>query len=267
MIIIGERLNSSRDDVLEALKGKDSDYIVAEARRQEQAGADYLDLNAGALLDSEVETLKWAIPLIQSEVSTPLAIDTTSPGAMAEGLRLHQGRAVLNSLSGETGRIDSFMPLIREYKPRVIVLCLDDDGLPKESDRELSIARRMVDLLDKEGVRSEDIFVDPLVRPIGVDQEAGRLFLESLDKIKANLPNVRAVAGVSNVSYGLPERHLLNRTFLLLAMRQGLDAAILDPLEKGVLTTIASAEAILGRDPGLKKYLAFIRKSRDAGGS
>ena len=135
------------------------------------------------------------------------------------------------------------------------------------ADKALSIARRMVDLLDGEGLQPEDIFIDPLVRPIGVDQGAGRLFLESLDKIKSSLPDVKTVAGISNVSYGLPERHLLNRALLLLAMQRGLDAAILDPLEKGMLAAATSAEALLGDDPGLKKYLAFIRKSPDGGTS
>ncbi len=263
MIIIGERLNSSRDDVLDALRRKDGEYLASEARRQEEAGAAYLDLNAGVLMDGEVGTLGWAIPLIQARVNIPLAIDTANPKAMAEGLRLHKGRALLNSLSGETARIESFMPLVREHKPRVIVLCLDDDGLPKQSDKELSIARRMVELLTGEGIEPEDIFIDPLVRPVGVDQQAGQLFLESLDKIKSGLPGIKTVAGISNVSFGLPERHMLNRVFLLLALEKGLDAAILDPLEKGILGAIASGEALLGRDPGLARYLAFIRRSRD----
>jgi cobalamin-dependent methionine synthase I len=263
MIVIGERLNSSRDDVLDALKRKDGEYIVGEAKAQERAGADYLDINAAALLAGELETLKWAIPLIQGRVSIPLAIDTPSGQAMSEGLSLHKGRAILNSLSGETRRIKEFIPIIKEHKPRVIVLCLDDEGIPKESDKELSIALRMVELLEREGIKPEDIFLDPLVRPIGVEDEAGQLFFESLEKIKAHLPQVKTVAGISNVSFGLPERHLLNRTFLTLATERGLDAAILDPLEKGTLAAVASAEALLGRDPSLKRYLAFIRKQKD----
>jgi cobalamin-dependent methionine synthase I len=259
MIVIGERLNSSREDVLEALKRKDDEYILREARNQEEAGADYLDLNAGALLDGEVEALEWAIPLVQSRAGIPLAIDSPNPGVMSAGLRLHKGRALLNSLSGEAERIKSFLPIIGEHGPRVIVLCLDDDGIPKESEKEVEIAQRMVDVLAKVGTKPEDIFIDPLVRPIGVDQDAGRLFLDSLEKIKAHLPEVKTVAGISNVSFGLPERHLLNRTFLALALERGLDAAILDPLEKGNTTAIAAAEALLGRDPSLKSYLSFVR--------
>jgi cobalamin-dependent methionine synthase I len=259
MIIVGERLNSSRRSVLDAFNRKDKKYLVDQAKRQEGAGASYIDLNTAALLDKEAQTLKWAIPLLQKELNIPLAIDTPNPEAMEAGLEIHKGQALLNSLSGEAKRIKAFLPLIKEYKPRIIVLCLDDDGLPETSDRELSIARKMVDLLDKEGVKGEDIFIDPLVRPIGVDQKAGELFLEALEKIKKNLPSVNTIAGVSNVSFGLPRRKSLNRAFLILALQKGLDAAILDPLDREILAAVRSSEALLGKDPSLKKYLNFIR--------
>jgi cobalamin-dependent methionine synthase I len=260
MIIIGERLNSSRQPVFEALTDRDETYIVKDAVRQEKAGAGYIDLNTAALLEREIETLKWMIPLLQNQIAVPLSIDTTNAEAMAAGLEIHRGRALLNSLSGERERIRMFLPLIKEHKPRVLVLCLDDDGLPDTSDKELAVARKMVDLLESEGVDRQDIFIDPLVRPIGVDENAAGLFLESLDKIKQALPGVKTVAGVSNVSYGLPRRSLLNRTFLILAMGKGLDAAILDPLDLEISAALKSARALLGSDPSLKGFLAFVRE-------
>jgi 5-methyltetrahydrofolate--homocysteine methyltransferase len=259
MIIVGERLNSSRRSVLDALNRKDKKYLVDQAKKQENAGASYIDLNTAALFDKEVQTLKWAIPFLQKELNIPLSIDTPNPEAMEVGLEIHKGQALLNSLSGEAERIKAFIPFIKNFKPRIIVLCLDDDGLPETSDKELSIARKMVDLLDKEGVKGEDIFIDPLVRPIGVDQKAGKLFLETLEKIKKNLPSVNTIAGVSNVSFGLPRRKSLNRAFLVLAIQRGLDAAILDPLDKEILAAVRSSEALLGKDLSLKKYLNFIR--------
>jgi 5-methyltetrahydrofolate--homocysteine methyltransferase len=262
MIIVGERLNSSRRSVLEALNRKDKKYVVNQAKRQENAGASYIDLNTAALLDEEVQTLKWTIPLLQKKLRIPLSIDTPNPEAMEAGLKIHKGQALLNSLSGEANRIKTFLPFIKEYRPRIIVLCLDDEGLPETSDKELSIARKMVNLLDKEGVDHKDIFIDPLVRPIGVDQKAGELFLEALEKVKKNLPSVNTIAGVSNVSFGLPRRKSLNRAFLVLALRRGLDAAILDPLDREILAAMRSAEALLGKDPSLKDYLTFIRSSK-----
>jgi len=262
MIIVGERLNSSRRSVLEALNRKDKKFVVDQAKKQEKAGASYIDLNTAALLDKEVQTLKWAIPLLQEELRISLSIDTTSPNAMEAGLKIHKGHALLNSFSGEAKRIKAFLPLIKEYKPRIIVLCLDDEGLPETSDEEFSIACKMVNLLDKEGVEHKDIFIDPLVRPIGVDQRAGELFLGALEKIKKNLPTVNTIAGVSNVSFGLPRRKSLNRAFLVLALQKGLDAAILDPLDREILAAMRSAEALLGKDSSLKDYLTFVRSTK-----
>jgi len=262
MIIIGERLNSSRRAVLEALCDRNAEYVLKEARTQEQAGADYIDVNAAAVLGKEVETLTWVIPLLQRELKVPLAIDTPNLDAMEAGLRLHKGPALLNSLTGETARLQRFAPLIREHKPRVIVLCLDDEGVPTTSDKEVAIARRMVDLLAKEGVASDDIFIDPLVRPAGVDHRAVSLFLESLEKIKHDLPHIKTVAGISNVSFGLPQRRLLNRALLVLAMGRGLDAAIVDPLDKDILAERAAGRALLGHDPSFRDFLAFARRIR-----
>lgn len=259
MIIVGERLNSSRQSVLRGLKQRNEEFLIGEAQKQKNAGASYIDLNTAALLDKEVETLKWAIPLLQKEVSLPLSIDTPSVEAMEEGLKVHKGQALLNSVSGETKKIKLILPLIIRHSPRVIALCLDDNGMPMKSDQELMIAERIVSLLEKEGVKPDDIFIDPLVRPIGVDHTAGELFLDSLEKIKKNLPQVKTIAGVSNVSFGLPHRKLLNRTLLVLALQKGLDAAILDPLDKEILAATQSAQALLGKDISLKNYLAAIR--------
>lgn len=266
MIIIGERLNSSRRAVHDALAGRDETYLVEQARLQEQAGASYIDLNASALLDRELETLRWAIPLLQASVGIPLALDTPDPTVMEEALKLHRGRPLLNSLTGEKAKIESLLPLIRDFKPRVIILCLDDRGLPGEAPQALSVAQRMVELLGQQGLVEEDIYIDPLVRPLGVDSEAASLFLESLETIKKNLSAVKTVAGLSNVSFGLPERRLLNRTFLVLAMKAGLDAAICDPLDKELRAALTAASALLGRDPFLKDFLRFFRESKGSGG-
>lgn len=264
MIVVGERLNSTRRPVYEAMARMDEDALIAEATAQREAGADYIDLNTAALLDREIEILRWAVPLLSGRGE--LSLDTPNAEAMAEGLRLHKGRALLNSLSGETKRIEAMLPLVREYRPRVIALCLDDEGLPKTSDKEAAIAEGLVETLTKQGLAEEDIFIDPLVRPIGVDQDAANQFLESLDKIRLHLPAVKTIAGISNVSYGMPGRRALNRAFLVLAIARGLDAAILDPLDKELVAGLHSARALLGRDP-LKSYLSFMRRTKSRGAS
>lgn len=260
MIIIGERLNSTRRPVLEAMQRRYGDFLAAEAVRQKDAGADYIDLNAAALMEEEIPTLTWAIPLLQKAASLPLAIDSPNPEAIEAGLKVHEGRAIVNSLTAEKSRIERLLPLVREHKPRVIVLCLDDSGLPKDPDTALAIARKMVELLACQGLSPEDIFVDPLVRPVAADPGAVRLFLDSLAAIKEALPEVRTIAGLSNVSFGLPQRGLINRTLLALAIGRGLDAVICDPSDKDLQASLRAADALLGRDPNLKSYLRFARK-------
>jgi 5-methyltetrahydrofolate--homocysteine methyltransferase len=260
MIIIGERLNSSRGAVLTAMSARDENFLVEQALEQEKAGAAYIDLNSAALMEGEVDGLGWMIPLLQGRLHVPLSIDSPDPEAMAAGLRLHQGQALLNSLSGETKRWQALLPLIREYKPKVIVLCLDDDGMRKDARGIFSVAARLVDRLVREGVAREDILLDPLVHPVGVDTEAPGLFLGALRLIKKEMPSIKTVAGLSNVSFGLPERKLINRTFLTLAMAEGLDAAILDPLDKNLMETLVAAEALLGKDPSLKAYIKHTRR-------
>jgi cobalamin-dependent methionine synthase I len=259
VIIIGERLNSSRRVVFEALQKRDASYLCGQALDQEKAGAAYIDLNAAAMLDREIDALSWAIPLIQGAVSAPLALDTPNPEAMEAALKIHRGRALLNSLSGESACLDAMLPLIRRHKPRVIALCLDKDGPPGSAEVALTRAQKMTEILRSAGLAPEDFFIDPLVRPIGVDHKTGPLFLDSVEKIKRSLPGARTIAGISNVSFGLPQRRLLNRTFLALAMAKGLDAAICDPLDGDIQSVLVASEALLGQDPSLKKYLAFIR--------
>lgn len=259
MIIIGERLNSSRKSVLEALQCRDTEFVREQARSQEQAGAAYIDLNAAALMDGEIEGFRWTIPLLQCELKIPLSIDTPNPRAMEAALKIHKGRALLNSVTGEKSSLDAILPIIREFKPRVIALCLEETGPPANAGIAVDRAKKLTDVLTGAGLKPEDIFFDPLVRPIGVDAASGALFLDSVEAIKREMPHVNTIAGLSNVSFGMPQRRLLNRTFLALAMARGLDAAICDPLDGELQATIHSASALLGQDPSLKSYLRFSR--------
>jgi 5-methyltetrahydrofolate--homocysteine methyltransferase len=217
-------------------------------------------------MDRELEALRWAVPLLQKNISVPLALDTPDARAMEAAMELYKGRPLLNSLTGEKAKVESLLPLIRNFRPQVIVLCLDDTGLPVDARQALAVAQRMVELLSRHGISEQDIFIDPLVRPLGVDSKAGSLFLESLKTIKKTLPGIKTVAGLSNVSFGLPERGLLNRTLLVLAMKTGLDAAICDPLDKELRAALAAASALLGRDPLLKDFLRFYRERKGSGG-
>jgi cobalamin-dependent methionine synthase I len=259
MYIIGERLNSTRTSVKNALEGRDVGFLLQEAKKQLARGCSAIDLNAAALMEEESESLKWAVPLLQDQFSTPISIDTPNKTAMEAGLKAHRGKAVLNSMTGESRRIADFLPLVKTYRPITIILCMDDFGLPQTPQQELEVASNMAELMDREGIDREDIFLDPLVRPIGADSDSGRLFLDSLSLIKGKFPDIKTIAGISNVSFGLPRRSLINRTFLTLAMALGLDGAILNPLDPGLISAVRAGEALLGRDPMLRNYLSFIR--------
>jgi len=259
MIIIGERLNSTRKPVFKALQDRNADFIVREAVAQEKAGAHFIDFNPAAMLEDELVALDWVIPLLQKNISLPLSIDTPNPKGVERGLQLHKGQALLNSITGETKKLGQFLPLVKEYEPKVIALCLDDTGMPQTAEQELAAAQKLVEQLDKAGVPKEDIFLDPLVQTIGADQNAGRLFLDALESLKKNLPDIKTIAGISNVSFGLPKRRLLNRTFLAMAISSGLDAAILDPLDPEMIRSIKAAEGLAGKDPMLMGFIAFSR--------
>ena len=181
MIIIGERLNSSRPAVRDALARRDRAFLIEQARLQVRAGAGYLDLNAATLLEREKEALRWAVPIIQREVDVPLSLDTPDPEAMEAALNVHSGRALLNSLTGEEKKLRKLLPLIRDYSPRVIVICLDDHGPATTPERALAIAQRISGLLMDQGVAPIDILIDPLLQPLGADRNAAVQFLDSLN--------------------------------------------------------------------------------------
>jgi len=262
VIIIGERLNSSRQVVYQALVTKNENFLINEARRQVEAGAQFVDLNVSALLEKEAEALHWAIPLLQQNLDIFLAIDTLNPQAMKVGLEVHHGQAILNSITAEKSRLEAMLPLVKDYSPLVIALCLDEQGVPSQPEDCLKIADKLLEIFQKNGVPEQNIFLDPLVRPLGVNPEAGKIFLRSLELIKKNFPQVKTVAGISNVSFGLPWRALLNRTLLLLARGKGLDAAICNPLDKKLTAQLRAIEALLGLDPQLTNYLGFYRQQK-----
>lgn len=260
MIIVGERLNSTRTAVRRSLEEKDKTWLVKEALNQEIAGASFIDFNASALHEKEIVTLSWAIPLLQEKTKLPLAIDTPNPEAMKKGLSLHQGQALLNSLTAEKNKYKSLIPLIQEYSPQVIALCLDEKGLPSTAQKTVDNAAKLLEILDKISFPLEDLFLDPLVRPIGIDPQAGQLFLDSLILLKKTFPEIKTIAGISNVSFGFPQRSLLNRTFLVLALQSGLDAAICDPLDKEIMASLRAAEALLGKNNGMTRYISFLKE-------
>lgn len=263
MLVVGERLNSTRKPIQEALEAGDEAVLLAEAGRQWTAGAHYLDVNTATLLDGEAKTMAWLVERIQATIPDALlAIDTPNAEALAAGLRAHRGRALLNSITAERDRLDAVLPLVREFGPRVVALAMDDDGLTRDPEQRFAIGARLIEILTGEGLAPDDIFVDPLVFPVSAEETAGLVVLDVMDRLKRAYPGVHTICGLSNVSHGLPVRKQVNQVFMVMAMTRGLDAVIVDPLDPRMMANILTARMLLGVDPGCRDYLTAYRHGR-----
>jgi 5-methyltetrahydrofolate--homocysteine methyltransferase len=262
MFIIGERINSTRKRVKEALANRDVQYVQNDARLQADAGAGAIDLNAAALVGQEKETLCWLVDVVQDVVSVPLCIDSPDAKAARAGLERVKNRPVfLNSISLEKNRYPTFLPLVKDFDASVVALCADDKyGMPKNFEDKLAVATALLDGLIRDGVDVTRIYVDCLVFPVGTDSQCSRALLAAISAVMQKYPGVHTVAGLSNVSYGLPERKLLNRTLLAMAIGAGMDAAILDPLDTELMATMYAAEVLAGRDEFCAEYIGAHRR-------
>jgi 5-methyltetrahydrofolate--homocysteine methyltransferase len=259
MLIIGELINSSRKKVKEALKVKDEKIIRELARVQIEAGADVLDLNAATSMNREVKDLRWLVEVVQDELGdVRLSIDTPNPKAMAEALKLCKSKPMINSITNESKKKE-IIPLLREYNADVIGLTMGGRGMPKTVEDRLREAKQLLTTLDEAGIEKERIYLDPLVMSIGSNQDQGQIVIKTVSLIKQEL-GVKVSVGLSNVSFGLPARPLLNKTFLAMLLSAGADAAIIDPTDNELIATLRAAEALLGKDRYCMKYIHYHKK-------
>jgi cobalamin-dependent methionine synthase I len=261
MLIIGELINCTRKKVAEAAQTHDADFFRDLARKQVLAGAHVLDVN-GDLPDQEAEFLSWLVDLVQEAVDVPLCLDSADPKALLKVLPACKQRPMINSLCDDPAHW-AMLPSLKQYRPRVIALCTSGSGVPKGVDERVETASRLIDRLTAEGFGLDDIYVDPCVLPLATGTH-GKDLLVAVSKITTAYPGVHVSGGVSNVSFGLPLRKLLNESFLLLLMARGLDAAIVDPCDQQLMMNIIAAEALLGRDEHCKNYLRAYREGKFA---
>lgn len=265
MEIIGEKINTTRKAVEAAVRQRDAAFIQDLARRQAEAGAAYLDVNSGLPLDpaEELADFEWLVSLIQEAVDLPLCIDSAHPKVIEGGLRLHKGRAMINSVNGDPAVLDSILPLAGRYHCKVIALTTSRaKKIPANSAERLEIAEAIARRAAEHGVPIEDIYFDPLVLSLATDQKNALVFLETLKAIKKGLPGAKTVSGLSNISFGLPKRKLLNQAFLVLAGGAGMDAAIADPTDKALMAMVAASEALANKDLYCARYLKAFREGR-----
>lgn len=259
MIIIGELINASRKSIGQAIENKDAAAIKKTARDQVTAGAAYVDVNAGIFVGQEAEHLAWLVKTVQAEVNAPCAIDSPDPAAIEAALNVHQGTPMINSISLEKERYENLLPIVAGTDYKIIALCMSDEGMPQTVEDRLRIADKLVNGLVQNRVPMENIFVDPLVQPMSVNNTFGMEFLHSVETIVQRFPGIHTACGLSNISYGLPARPFMNRTFMVMAVAKGLDGAIMNPLDKKMMADIIAAEALSGRDPFCMNYLKAFR--------
>ena len=262
MIVVGELINTSRKAVREAVERNDIDYIVDLARRQEEAGANYIDIHAGADAAAEPETLSMLVERIQEAVSLPLCLDSPNPAALAAALPHCKQPPLINSVTAESGRYEAVAPLAVESGSSLVALCMDDRGVPATAEQRVEVAHTLCDRLENDGMQRDRIYFDLVVQSVGTDPQAGVAVLEAIRTIRRDIPEAHVVLGMSNISFGLPLRKVVNRAFLVTAATAGADALILDPTDSALMSLMHATEALLGRDEYCLRFIQEFRAGR-----
>ncbi len=258
-VIIGERLNpTGRKALQKALLAGDIDTLVDEAMNQQDEGAQILDVNVGLPGVDEAATLTAAVQELQTILNLPLQIDTADTTAMEAALRRYNGKAVINSVTGEAARMEAVFPLVKKYGGVVVALTMDENGIPATAEGRVAIARRILDTAAGWGIAKKNLLFDPLALPVSTDDKAAAVTLEALRRIRQEL-GCHTVLGISNVSFGLPGRDYLNSQFLTMALENGLSAAILNPGSAEMQKAIHTWRLLRGLDPHCAAYLSTAR--------
>jgi 5-methyltetrahydrofolate corrinoid/iron sulfur protein methyltransferase len=263
MIIIGEKINGTRKQVAKAIQDRDAAFVRDLARNQFENGARYLDINAGTLPAREPEDMAWLAQNVQEAAPDALlCLDSGNPAALEAGIENALRTPMLNSLSGEPFRIEGVLPLACKYKTDLIVLALDDNGIPRTSEGRLSVVRKLIEMTRNGGLPDEKLFVDPLVMAISTGTENGNVALETCRRIREEFPGVHLTCGLSNISFGMPLRSVLNQAFLVLAVQAGMDSVIVNPEERELRSIMFAAETLLGKDRHCMNFNRAFRAGR-----
>ena len=262
MIIVGEKINTSRKSIEEAVEKRDTAFIARIAREQVEAGANYIDVNAGTFVGEEANCLCWLVETVQNEVNLPLSLDSPDPQALFQAMKCHRGEPMINSISLEEDRFQALLPVITSQSCSVVALCMAKTSMPVTVEERVQVGSELIEKLTNQGIPLEKIYVDPLVQPVSVDTNMGTATLGAINKIMTSFPGVNTICGLSNISFGLPERRLINRNFLALCISYGLSAAIMDPTDLQLMSTLLTIEMILGKDEYCSNFIDAYQNGR-----
>ncbi len=259
MIIVGELINASRKAIAGIIEAQDTEAIKKVAVDERDAGANYIDVNAGVFVGKEADYLAWLVQTVQEAVDGPCCIDSPDPKAIEKALAVHKGLAMINSISLEKERYERLLPVVAGTNLKVVALCMSDEGMPQSAAARVEIADKLINGLVKHNVPLDNIYVDPLVQPVSTDGRFGAEFLDAIQMIMTRFQGVHTMCGLSNISYGLPGRKYLNTVFAVMAISRGLDGLIIDPLDKNMMAGLIAAETLAGRDDYCTRYLKAYR--------
>lgn len=263
MLIIGERINSTRAHIQEAIKDRNTAFILKEATKQLESGAHFLDINCAMSLGDEVQDIDWVISVIQSEIKdVSICIDSPNHLAIERALEVYKagGEIFINSITGEQSRIKRIVPLAVKHGTKLIALTMGAEGMPSTAEDRLKVAKDILAKVTDQGFKVDNLYFDPLIRPISTEPDQAKEVLRSIPMIKSL--GSKTICGLSNVSFGLPDRKLINSVFLTMAIQSGLDAAILDPTEKHIMSNIAASRALLCDDDYCAEYIKAFREGK-----
>jgi 5-methyltetrahydrofolate corrinoid/iron sulfur protein methyltransferase len=261
MFIIGELINGMYANIGMAIKEKNKDVIQKCALDQINAGADALDISCGTASKDALSDMAWLVNVIQEVTDKPLVLDSSKPAVIESGLRVLKSKAIINSTTADSEKLEVLVPLAKKYNAKLIGITINTKGIPQNKDQRLELAATIVSFCSDAGFSLEDLFLDPILMPVNVAQAQMQDILESIKEFKVIAgPSVKTVVGLSNVSQGAKQRPLINRTFAVMAQAYGLDAAIVNPLDKDLMDAIISAELILNKQIYCDAYLDAYRK-------
>lgn len=256
MIFIGEQINGTRKQIQKAIIDRDKDFITAIAIKQSNAGADYLDVNAGTDPSRELDDMLWLLDIVQEVTETPICIDSSAPKTIEAAIHRVKKTPLINSINADPHRLESFLPLIKERSCPVIALAMDESksGMPKDIEERMVNVNLIFQATRSFGIDDDMIYVDPLIMAVATNQQGGMISFDSIRTILQKYPKAHITGGLSNISFGLPNRELLNRTFLTLAVAAGMDSAVVNPTNAALIESLKATELLLGRDKFCRKY-------------
>jgi len=259
-VLIGERINpTGKQKLADTLKAGNLEIVCKEALAQAQAGADILDVNVSTFGVDEVAVLPQTVQAVLDTVDMPLCLDSANPESLEAALKVYKGKPLINSVTGEERSLARILPLVKEYGTAVIGLVQDDEGIPKDDERRVAIAHKIVGRAEAAGIPRQDIIIDCLALAIGADTKSGLVTIETIQRVKAEL-GVNTVLGVSNISFGLPGRDLLNSAFVAIAIAAGVTCLVVDVAK--VFSTVLTADLVLGKDEHARRYIKAYRQSQ-----